>query len=75
MNTTAGWGVAGANSVELASFIPSTLRANSMTATCATTTATTPSPLMNWFHYMPLACIPSLQTAVLASVLLAWAPA
>ena len=32
MNTTAGCGVAGANSVLLASFIPTTLRANSMTA-------------------------------------------
>ena len=34
MNTTAGCGQAGANSVELASLRPSTLRANSITAIC-----------------------------------------
>ena len=34
MNTTAGLGVAGANSVLFASLRPSTLRANSMTAIC-----------------------------------------
>jgi hypothetical protein len=34
MNTTTGCGVAGLNSVESASARPSTLRANSITATC-----------------------------------------
>jgi hypothetical protein len=34
MNTTAGFGVPGLNSVLSASFTPSTLRANSITATC-----------------------------------------